>query len=124
MSKRIFIIDDEPDIIEVLAFVLAGKGYEVLSARDGREALNTLRTLVPDFILLDLEMPYVNGYEVFYHLRRDPNLYKVPVVILTACTLSDQDSERLKKMKVKGCIRKPFEIEEVLHYLEKSEAGS
>lgn len=112
--KRILIIDDEPDILEVLSFILSSKGYEVLKARDGREALNSLRTLTPDFIFLDLEMPVMNGHELCQHLKRDARLKKVPIVILTACSLSERELEGLRKMQVEGIVRKPFELNEIL----------
>ena len=117
--KRILIIDDEPDILEVLAFILSSKGYEVLKARDGREALNSLRTLTPDFIFLDLEMPFMNGHEICRHLKRDARLNKVPVVVLTASSLSESELEGLKKMEVEDIVRKPFELNEILSSIQK-----
>ena len=117
--KRIMIIDDEPDIVELLAFILSTKGYEVLKARDGREALNRLKSEIPDLIFLDLEMPQMGGYEVCYRIKNDPRFQKVPVIILTACSLSDEENERLEKMNVDGYVLKPFAFEDIMAHLGK-----
>jgi len=83
MSKRILIIDDEPDIVTFLSAVLEENGYSSVSARDGVEGLETLRREKPDLVLLDLMMPKKSGITMFQELRKDPELSQIPVVVVT-----------------------------------------
>ena len=83
MSKRILIIDDEPDIVTFLSAVLEENGYSSISAQDGAEGLETLRREKPDLVLLDLMMPKKSGITMFQELRKDPELGQIPVVVVT-----------------------------------------
>lgn len=83
MSKRILIIDDEPDIVTFLGAVLEENGYSSMSAQDGVEGLETLRREKPDLVLLDLMMPKKSGITMFQELRKDPELGQIPVVVVT-----------------------------------------
>jgi len=83
MSKRILIIDDEPDIVTFLSAVLEENGYSSVSARDGVEGLESLRREKPDLVLLDLMMPKKSGITMFQELRKDPELSQIPVVVVT-----------------------------------------
>jgi CheY-like chemotaxis protein len=83
MSKRILIIDDEPDIVTFLSAVLEENGYSSMSAKDGVEGLETLRREQPDLVLLDLMMPKKSGITMFQELRKDPELGQIPVVVVT-----------------------------------------
>ena len=83
MSKRILIIDDEPDIVTFLSAVLEENGYSSISASDGVEGLETLRREKPDLVLLDLMMPKKSGITMFQELRKDPELGQIPVVVVT-----------------------------------------
>jgi CheY-like chemotaxis protein len=83
MSKRVLIIDDEPDIVTFLSAVLEENGYASLSAKDGVEGLETLRREKPDLVLLDLMMPKKSGITMFQELRKDPELSHIPVVVVT-----------------------------------------
>lgn len=83
MQKAILIVDDEKDIIEMLKYNLEKEGYKVLTARDGKKALEQARQL-PDLILLDIMMPEMDGWEVCKHLKRDAKTAAVPIMFLTA----------------------------------------
>ena len=83
MSKRILIIDDEPDIVTFLSAVLEENGYSTVSAKDGVEGLEVLRREKPDLVLLDLMMPKKSGITMFQELRKDPELSQIPVVVVT-----------------------------------------
>jgi len=83
MSKRILIIDDEPDIVTFLSAVLEENGYTATSAKDGVEGLESLRKAKPDLVLLDLMMPKKSGITMFQELRKDPELSEIPVVVVT-----------------------------------------
>ncbi len=83
-SKRVLVVDDEPDVRSYLAQILEDAGFEVLTAADGFEALEMIRTQPPDFISLDLVMPRKSGHKLLYELRKDRELSRIPVLIVTA----------------------------------------
>lgn len=86
MQKKILLADDDPDVVEVVSILLEDEGYEVVTARDGAEALEKIKLENPDLIILDLLMPRVDGFAVFDMLR-DPRYERwsrIPVVILTS----------------------------------------
>jgi two-component system alkaline phosphatase synthesis response regulator PhoP len=82
-AAKILIADDEPECIEFVREALADAPYEVLGAGDGEEALTVAREHKPQLIILDIQMPKLNGFEVFARLKQDPDLGSVPVVMLT-----------------------------------------
>ena len=81
---RILIADDEPHIRKLVSFTLENRGYEVVQATDGGEALELARTETPDLILLDVMMPVMTGYEVLNKLKADPATEHIPVIMLSA----------------------------------------
>jgi len=83
MSKKILIVDDEPDIITFLSALLEENGYASVSAKDGTEGLELLRAEKPDLVLLDLMMPKKSGITMFQELRKDPGLTDIPVIVVT-----------------------------------------
>ena len=82
--SRILIVDDDPDFVTISRKVLEAEGYEVLEAANGRQALEVLRQDKPDLVLLDLNLPGVDGTGILKHIRDDPRLAKVNVVVATA----------------------------------------
>jgi DNA-binding response OmpR family regulator len=83
MSKKILIVDDEPDIVTFLRSVLEENGFSSLSAKNGIEGLEALRKERPDLVLLDLMMPKKSGITMFQELRKDSTMSNTPVVIVT-----------------------------------------
>jgi len=84
MKPTILVVDDEPDVIEILRFNLNGAGFEVTASENGKDALQKARRLKPDLIVLDLMLPEMDGLEVCKYLRRDPATENIPVLMLTA----------------------------------------
>lgn len=84
MGKRILVIDDEPDLLELVRVNLHQSGYEVETAADGREALAALRRSRPDLVVLDLMLPDVSGTDLCRQLRADPGFSSLPIIMLTA----------------------------------------
>src|SRR5580704_10184396 len=84
MRQKILIVDDEPDIIELLTFNLKAEGYEVITAVNGLEALNQARAALPDLIVLDLMIPELDGLAVCEILHRLPSTALIPVIMVTA----------------------------------------
>ncbi len=85
---KVMVVDDEPDIVDLLLLMLDGTGYEVITASGGNDCLEKLKQDVPDLILLDLIMPDLDGWEVLNRIRLDDRLKSIPVVILTAKQLT------------------------------------
>jgi DNA-binding response OmpR family regulator len=84
MSSRILIVDDEPNIILSLEFLMKREGFEVLVAGDGERALQAMAEQRPDLVILDVMMPKLNGFEVCQRIRAQPDWRGVPVLMLTA----------------------------------------
>ena len=89
-GKKILIADDEPDILEIIQYNLTKEGYEVITARDGDEAIGKAKIVRPDLIILDIMMPKKNGVEVCEILRSQPSFKETLILFLTA--LSDESS--------------------------------
>jgi two-component system phosphate regulon response regulator PhoB len=84
MSARILVVDDEPDLLELVRFNLSQAGFQVDTAASGREALEQLKLSVPDLVVLDLMLPDVSGNDICRQIRSDPALSELPIVMLTA----------------------------------------
>jgi two-component system alkaline phosphatase synthesis response regulator PhoP len=96
---KILIADDEPDIIEIISFHLSKAGFEVITAKDGSEAIEKAQLFTPDCILLDIMMPKRTGFEVCEYLRSKPQFDKTLIVLLTA--LNDEASH-IKGLELGG----------------------
>jgi phosphate regulon transcriptional regulator PhoB len=84
MGQRILVVDDEPDLLELVRVNLSQAGFEVETAETGRQALDRVRRLAPDLLILDLMLPDLSGTEVCRHLRADAALSEIPIIMLTA----------------------------------------
>lgn len=120
MQKKILLADDDPDVVEVVSMLLEDEGYEVVTAKDGAEALEKIKLENPDLIILDLLMPHVDGFAVFDMLR-DPRYErwsKIPVVILTSVReeVSNRryELETGRKMDYAAYLEKPADPDELL----------
>ncbi len=80
---KILVVDDEPDILDFISTVLEDNGATVVKARDGVEALEVARREMPDLMTLDIQMPGMDGCQVFEEIRQDPELRDIPVCIIT-----------------------------------------
>ena len=94
-TSRVLIVDDDPKAVELLAAYLAEPGYVVARAYGGRAAIAAIRENRPDLIVLDLMMPEVNGFDVMEALKASPDSARLPVVVVTAKTLSQEDRAQL-----------------------------
>ncbi|HSF45601.1 MAG TPA: response regulator transcription factor [Chitinophagaceae bacterium] len=90
-GKKILIADDEPDILEIVGYNLGNEGYEIVTARDGEDALQKSKAFKPDLIILDVMMPNKNGMEVCRLLRLNPDFQQTLIIFLTA--VSDEISQ-------------------------------
>ena len=105
--KKVLVCDDEPHILEAVAFVARKEGYTVLTAEDGEAALRVARAERPGLVLLDLNMPIKSGYQVCEELKSDPELKGIHIIMLTA---KGQDSDRARGVAAGAdeYITKPF----------------
>ena len=117
MARRVLIVDDEPNIVLSLEFLMKRAGFEVTIARNGREALDALTGEPPDLLLLDVMMPEFDGYEVCERIRADPNWAATKIFMLTA---RGRDSERDKGLTLgaDAYVTKPFSTRELMVQIE------
>lgn len=110
--KRILIVDDKATSRELLRTVLERQGYVVVEAADGEEALRKTRADAPDLILLDLQMPVRNGYEVLAELRQDLRYDALPIIALTASAMQG-DREKALAAGFTGYLTKPVSLSQL-----------
>ena len=116
-KKTILVVDDEDDILNFLQLVLQEKGYEVVTAGGGQEALTKAQMAKPDLVLLDIMMPQMDGWEVLKLLRVDDDTAKVPVAMLSARTDAQDRVQGLQEGAV-DYIFKPFSLQDLLNKIE------
>lgn len=117
MAKKILVVDDEPDVLKILLLRLKKAGYEVMGGRDGREALDLARQMMPDVIMLDIYLPDMNGNDVARVMKNNDKLKHIPIILISATTVSI--AEIAKDCGAEGYLGKPFEPEELLHVIKK-----
>ena len=113
----VLVVDDNPDNLRLLTAMLTDKGYKVRPAPSGSLALQSVRSTLPDLVLLDIKMPEMDGYEVCRRLKADERTRDVPVLFISALT---EVTDKIKGFGVGGVdyITKPFQHEEVLARVE------
>jgi CheY-like chemotaxis protein len=109
MSKKIMVVDDDPNIVDYLVTIFEDNGYAVCTAYDGREALEVIKKERPDLITLDLEMPEEWGPRFYRKYTQDPELKNIPVIVISGLS-----GIHLAINKAVATIHKPFDPEQVL----------
>ena len=107
--KRILVAEDRPASLELIRTVLESAGYEVIDAMDGQDALHKAGTNSVDLVLLDLQMPKIDGFGVVRQLRNDPKFKTIPIVALTASAMQG-DRERALCAGFSSYIAKPIDL--------------
>jgi CheY-like chemotaxis protein len=113
MSKKILIVDDEPNIVLSLDYLVRKKGYTPYIARNGSEALAIAQAEIPDLILLDIMMPDIDGYEVCQTLKKDPRFNDTKIIFLSAKS-KKEDIEKGLQMGADKYFTKPFSTKQLL----------
>jgi len=111
-TPEILVVDDMPANVQVISLILKTKGYKVTVATSGKLALKSVQDNPPDLILLDINMPEIDGYEVCKRLKADEALKDIPVIFITGITDTD-DMVKAFSMGAVDYIAKPFQVEEV-----------
>jgi len=118
VPKKILAVDDEKHIVRLVQVNLERAGYTVITANDGKEALEKVNEENPDLVVLDVMMPYMDGFEVLQNLRRSPATRDIPVIMLTA---KAQDADVFKGWQsgVDCYLTKPFNPMELLSFVKR-----
>jgi two-component system phosphate regulon response regulator PhoB len=116
---KVLVVDDEPDMVEMLGYHLREAGYGIGTAMDGVEALEIVRTERPDLILLDLMLPGMDGFEVCKALRRDPVTAAIPVIVVSARSM-ELDRVLALELGADDYVTKPFSPRELLLRIRRS----
>jgi CheY-like chemotaxis protein len=112
MPKKILLAEDEPDILKVVRYRLIKKGYEVISAANGKEAITLIEEHMPDLILADVKMPLMGGIEILKFIKENANLKHIPILFITASSelLKQESRDQLLNEDV---FLKPIEMEKL-----------
>lgn len=118
MSKRVLVVDDEPNIVMSLEFLMRRAGFEVAVARNGREALDALEGTPPDLLLLDVMMPEFDGYEVCERVRSRAEWGQTKIIMLTARG-RDIERERGLSLGADAYVTKPFSTRDLVEQVKR-----
>ena len=118
MNRKMLTVDDSPSVRKLVKFTLKAKGYEVGSAGDGLEALDLLKQEVFDAIILDINMPRMNGLEFLRTIKADDQYAGMPVIMLTT-EGQDEDKDKAVALGATAYMVKPFKPTQLLTLLEK-----
>jgi len=118
-KKRILIIEDGEELLQVLIARIASAGYDAIGARDGHEGLAILKQQKPDLVVLDLVLPGVSGEDILHAIKGDEELSAMPVIVLTAQLITPRMEERLKRYAGIELISKPYEPAALIKCLER-----
>jgi len=113
--KKILVADDDIEICKLIENILSDKGYEVFSARNGKEALKRLYNISPDIMILDVEMPEINGDEVYRTIRKDEFYKDLPILMMSGSTPYNENADFQID---KEFLSKPFDIKDLLYKVE------
>ncbi len=113
MMKRLLVVDDEPTLLSAVAAALRSEGFEVATARNGKDAILQIARDIPDLVVSDIRMPVMDGYVLARHLRSAPHTSLIPIVFLTA---KDDTRDRIAGFRsgIDAYITKPFEPDELV----------
>lgn len=110
MKNKILYIEDNDQNFYLVNFILKTRGYEVIRARDGQEGIDLANKIKVDLILLDIQLPVMNGYTVALNIRKNPDLIVIPIVAITSYAMTG-DREKAFEVGCTGYIEKPINPE-------------
>jgi CheY-like chemotaxis protein len=116
VGRSILVVDDDPGIVGFLELALVDEGYAVRAAANGREALDQIAQRRPDLILLDMNMPVMDGWEFCNQLRRrDSSVSGIPIVVMTAAR---DAASRSREVDAQGYLGKPFDLDHLFNTID------
>ncbi|HET9144483.1 MAG TPA: response regulator [Sphingomicrobium sp.] len=113
MKKRVLVVEDHEDNRQILRDLLGSAGFEIIEAENGEEAVALAETSRPDVILMDIQLPVLDGYEATRRIKANPSLRSIPVIVVTSYALSGDE----EKARLAGCddyVSKPFSPRDLL----------
>ena len=113
MKKRILVVEDQLDNRQILRDLLTNANYEIIEAENGEEAIAATAAQRPDLILMDIQLPVLDGYEATRQIKADPALRAIPIIVITSYALSGDEA----KAREAGCdayVAKPFSSRQLL----------
>jgi two-component system cell cycle response regulator DivK len=113
MSKVVLVVEDQEDNRQILRDLLGSAGYEMVEAGDGAAALDRAKERRPDLILMDIQLPIMDGYEATRRIKADPDLKAIPIIVITSYALSGDE----EKARAAGCddyVTKPYSPRQLL----------
>ena len=113
MTARILVVEDQPDNRQIIRDLLSSVGYELIEAEDGAAGVRLAASERPDLILMDIQLPVLDGYEATRRIKADPELSSIPIIVVTSYALSGDDA----KARAAGCdayVAKPFSPRQLL----------
>jgi two-component system, cell cycle response regulator DivK len=113
MSKRILVIEDTEDNRQIMRDLLTNAGYEVFEAVDGLAGVDAVRRVKPDLILMDIQLPGIDGYEATRRIKANPDRAHIPILAVTSYALSG-DEDKARAAGCNGYITKPFSPRDLL----------
>lgn len=116
---RVLVVEDDPSIRDLVVTVLEEEGFDVSAAANGEDALNQLQDVQPDAIVLDLMMPIMDGWTFVEECRHQPWCGHVPIIVTSAAHDLPRTIERLKPLGVRACLPKPYDLDELLVYIDR-----
>jgi DNA-binding response OmpR family regulator len=121
MAHKILVVDDTKSIREIVAFMLRGKGYEVIEAADGEDARRKATSEAPDLLVLDAMLPKVTGFSLCAELKADERYRSIPILMLTAITRDTGKSDDYwrEKSQADDFMSKPFKAQDLVSRVEK-----
>ena len=116
MTKRILVVEDQEDLRDVLRTLLVGSGYEVLEAADGEAGVAKAQSDRPDLILMDIQLPVLDGYDATRRIKTDPTLKATPVIAVSSFAMKGDE----EKARASGCdhyVTKPYSPVQLLRII-------
>jgi two-component system, cell cycle response regulator DivK len=107
MTKRILVVEDQADNLQILRDLLTSEGYQIIEAQDGEAGVKAAAVERPDLILMDIQLPLLDGYEATRRIKADPALSAIPIIVVTSYSLSGDEA----KARAAGCddfVPKPY----------------
>jgi two-component system, cell cycle response regulator DivK len=113
MTKRILVVEDQADNLQILRDLLASAGYDMIEAGDGEQGVRAAKAHRPDLILMDIQLPVLDGYEATRQIKADPALQAIPIIVVTSYALGG-DEDKARAAGCDGYVPKPYSPRQLL----------
>jgi CheY-like chemotaxis protein len=123
MTKKILVVDDEPDFVRIILAKLKSNGYEAISATNGKEAITEAQLQKPDLIVMDIVMPDMHGTDAVRLLQTDGRTENIPIIFISGAMVNLPENEDTRQATINGkpymAIAKPFKAEKLISEINK-----